>query len=63
MIEVSIENILLLLWAGLATGSWLNARDEVRSLKRLLTIFIEDKDARQQIVSAHEKFMRERNNA
>lgn len=63
MIEVSIENIVLILWAAIATASWLHARDDARIAKKMLHLFIENKDARQQIIDAHEKWVREHGDA
>ena len=63
MIEVSYENIILLLWAGIATASWLQTRDELNAAKKMLFLILEDEKARDQIVEAHTKFMRERKDA
>lgn len=58
MIEFSFESFVLMVWAGLATASWLHARDEARVARKMLALFIENKDAREQILKAHEEFMR-----
>lgn len=58
MIEISLIDIALMVWAGLATAAWLSAREDARVSKKMLVLFIENKDAREQIVKAHEEFMR-----
>ena len=58
MIEISLTEIVLLVWAGVATASWLNAREDARVGRHILKLFIENKDAREQILKAHEEFMR-----
>ena len=58
MVEVSLTEIAMLVWAGLATAAWLSAREDARIAKKMLHLFIENKDAREQIVKAHEEFMR-----
>ena len=59
MIEISLTEIVLLVWAGLATASWLHAREDARVGKKLLQLLIENKDAREQIIKAYEKSVRE----
>ena len=58
MVEISLTELVLLLWAGLATASWLNAREDAKVSRKMLALFIENKDAREQILKAHEEFMR-----
>ena len=57
MIEISLTEIVLLAWAAIATASWLSAREDARMGKHLLKLFIENKDAREQIIKAHADFM------
>mgnify|MGYP003334666436 CR=1 FL=1 len=59
MIEISLTEIVFLVWAGLATAAWLSAREDARIAKKMLHLFIENKDAREQIIKAHENFVRE----
>lgn len=59
MIEFSFTELALLVWAALATASWLSAREDARMAKKILRLFVEDKDAREQMLKAHEKFMQE----
>ena len=58
--EVSFENVILMIWAGLATAAWLHARDDARMAKKMMMLFIENKEAREEILRAHERFMRQR---
>lgn len=61
MIEFSVTEIVLMLWAVLATASWLHAKDDARVAKKLLVHFIENKEARDQLIEAHTKFMEQVN--
>lgn len=61
MIEISLTEIILLAWAVLATASWINARDDARVAKKILVHFIENKEARDQLIEAHAKFMEQVN--
>lgn len=63
MIEITLTEIVLICWGVLATGAWASARDDARVAKRMLVLFIENKDARQQIIDAHEKFLKENGHA
>lgn len=57
MIEISLTEIILLAWAVLATASWINARDDARVAKKILVHFIENKEAREQMLKAHAEFV------
>lgn len=59
MIEFTLTEIVLIAWAGLATAAWLSAKEDARVGRKMLALFIENKEAREQIIKAHEKFMRE----
>lgn len=58
MIEISLTEMFLFAWAGLATASWLSAREDARLGKRLLKLFIENPEAREQLIKSHEELMR-----
>lgn len=58
MVEISLTEMALFVWAGLATASWLNAREEARVARKMLLLFIENKEAREQVLKAHEQFVR-----
>lgn len=59
MIEFSLMELVFLCWGALATASWLSAREEARVARKMLLLFIENPDAREQVLKAHEKFLRE----
>jgi len=59
MIEINFIEIVLFAWAILATAAAFKLREEVRSMRRLMQMFIENKGARDQLVKAHEEFMKE----
>lgn len=63
MIEISLTEMVLFVWAGLATASWLHAREEARVAHKLLLLFIENKEAREQLLKAHEEFVRKKEGA
>lgn len=58
MIEITLTEMALFVWAGLATASWLNSREEARVARKMLLLFIENKEAREQVLKAHEQFVR-----
>lgn len=63
MIEISLTEIAMLVWAGLATAAWLNAREDARVSRKMLVLFIENPEARAQIIKAHEDYMRKQGEA
>jgi hypothetical protein len=58
MIEITFTEGVLLVWAALATAAMFKYRDEVRSLKRMLVLFCENKEVRDQVLNAHATFMK-----
>lgn len=58
MIEITLTEIVFLVWAGLATAAWLSAREDAKVSKKVLVMFIENPEARTQIIKAHEDYMR-----
>ena len=58
MIEITFTEMVLLAWAVFATAAAFKLRDEARSARRMLIVFIENKDAREQLLKAHDNFMR-----
>lgn len=60
MIEISLIEMVLLAWAVLATAAAFKYKDEARMGKRMLQVFIERKDVRDQLIAAHAEFMKER---
>jgi hypothetical protein len=59
MIEITFIEIVLFTWAVLATAAAFKFREEVRAMRRLMQLFVENKGARDQLVKAHEEFMKE----
>jgi len=59
MIEITLTEMALLLWAFGMTALWMHAREDARVSKRMLRLFIENKDAREQILKAHAEWARE----
>ena len=59
MIEVSITEIALLVWAGLATASALHYRAEERAARRFIRHLLENKDLRDKVVADFEEHMKE----
>lgn len=61
MIEFSITELALFAWAVLATGYALKYRDDNGMHRRMLVLFLENKEARDRILEEYAKFMKERN--
>jgi hypothetical protein len=59
MIEVTFTEMVLLAWAGLATAAAFKYKDDARAMKRMLVVFVENKEARDQLLKAHKEFMGE----
>ena len=59
MIEISFVDLVLIVISGLACAGWASAREDARVAKKMLVLFIENPEARKQIIEAHEKFLRE----
>ena len=57
MIEVSLVDLVLMIWAGGATGLWLSTRDELRGAKVFIRAILEDEDIRNKVLDEHKKFM------
>ena len=60
MIEITLTEVALLVWAALATAAAFKYRDDARMGKRMLQIFIERKEVRDQLLAAHAEYMKER---
>lgn len=54
--ELTYTEIALLIWAGIATAAAFKFKDEATIAKKMLIIFINDEGARAQILEAHERF-------
>jgi len=60
MIEITLTEVALFAWAVLATAAAFKYKDEARMGKHMLRVFVENKEARDQLIAAHAKFMEER---
>jgi hypothetical protein len=58
MIEVTFIEVVLFAWAVLATAAAIKYKDEARAIKRMLVLFVENKEAREQLLKAHEEFVK-----
>ena len=59
MIEITFIEMVLFAWAVLATAAALKYKDDLRSIKRMMMAFVENKGVREEILKAHEEFMKE----
>ena len=59
MIEITFIEMVLFTWAVLATAAALKYKDDLRSIKRMMVAFVENKGVREQVLKAHEEFMKE----
>ena len=59
MIEIPFIEMALLAWAVGASAAAFKFRDDARSMGRMMRLFVSNKDARDQLVKAHEDFTRE----
>jgi len=57
-LNITTTEFILFIWAALASGAAAKYYEEVKHAKLLLTIFIEDEDARTQILKARDEFKR-----
>ena len=57
-LNLTTTELILFFWAAIATGAAAKYYEEVKHAKLLLTIFIEDEDARTQILKARDEFKR-----
>lgn len=60
MIEITMTEALLLLWAVVATAAYFHAKEDVLKQKFLMRMFVEDEGIRKQVLDAHAQFMKER---
>jgi hypothetical protein len=56
MIEISLTEILLLIWAVAASGLAMHYREEASKARFLLRAFVEDPKVRDQVVRSYEDF-------
>ena len=61
MVEISLTEMVLLVWAVLATAGYLTAKQDEKVARHILRIFIENPEARKQMVDAFEEVKKEVN--
>ena len=61
MIEITLTEMFLLVWAVLATAGYLSAKQDEKVARHILRIFIENPEARKQMVDAFEEVKKEVN--
>ena len=59
MIEVTLTEMVLFAWSILATAAAIKYKDEARAIKRMLVMFLENMEALDQLLKAHEQFVKE----
>ena len=62
MIEITMVDFFLLVWAGVATSMWLSAREDNKNSKRFIQIMLENDDLRDSVVTDFKTF-KEKTNA
>jgi hypothetical protein len=55
-ITITTTELILFVWAAIATGAMFKFKDEARVAKMMLMTFITNEDARTQVVEAHNRF-------
>ena len=61
MIEMTYIDLILLVWAGLATAGYLHANSESTAAKKFIFNILDNQDLRDAMVERHERVMREMN--
>jgi hypothetical protein len=56
MMEISLTELMLLVWAVAASAAWWHMRDEERKAKFLLRAFVEDEKVREQVLRSYAEF-------
>lgn len=51
MIEITMTELALLIWAGMATSLWLSTREEVRRAKMFVRAMLENEELRNTVVA------------
>ena len=57
MSDADLLNFILLVWAGVATGLWLDARRDVRITKRIVIHLVENKEEREKFFAGADLMM------
>lgn len=51
MIEITMTELALLIWAGMATSLWLSTREETKRAKLLIRAMLENEELRNHLVA------------
>ena len=62
MIEISMVELCLLIWAGLVTSLWLSAREETKRAKMLVRAMLENEELRNHLVDNFQQQTKEQVN-
>lgn len=57
MTDNDLLTFILLVWAGVATGLWLDARRESKITKKIILTLVQDKDERERFFSGFEQVL------
>ena len=55
MIEITLSEIVLFIWAILATGAWLKKKEESKAAKFFVRALLEDEELRETVVSDYKR--------
>ena len=61
MIEITMVDFFLLVWAGVATSMWLSAREDNKNSKRFIKAMLENDDLRDTVVADFKTFKEKAN--
>lgn len=62
MSDADLLNFILLVWAGVATGLWLDARRDVRITKRIVIHLVENKAEREKFFAGADLMLKSKGN-
>ena len=62
MSDNDLLNFVLLVWAGVATGFWLDARREAKLTKRVVIHLVENKDEREKFFAGADLMVKSKGN-
>jgi len=62
MTDNDLLTLVLLAWAGVATGLWLDARRDAKLTKRVVTHLVENKDEREKFFAGADLMVKSKGN-
>lgn len=62
MTDADLLNFILLVWAGVATGLWLDARRDAKITKRVVIHLVENKDEREKFFAGADLMIKSKGN-